>query len=64
VIVFDVIGMPGCTGVLTESAEVPVAVAEYTLPATHGASKNCAESVTWPLAGTLMLVNCRKAPFL
>ena len=45
-IVFDVIGMPGCTGVLTESAEVPVAVAEYTLPATHGASKNCAESVT------------------
>ena len=27
VTVFDVIGMPGCTGVLSESAEVPVDVA-------------------------------------
>jgi len=36
VTVFDVTGMPGAAGVLSESADVPVAVAEYTLPATQG----------------------------
>src|SRR3954452_8957524 len=38
-IVFDVIGIPGATGDVSESADVPVALAEYAFPATHGISK-------------------------
>ena len=38
VTVFEMTGMPGIVGALSESAEMPVAVAESTLPATQGAA--------------------------
>jgi hypothetical protein len=64
VTVFEVTGIPGIDGVLSESVEVPVAVADQTFPATHGASNvPNGEPLTMPLAGTMRASNLISVPF-
>ena len=55
--------MPGITGVVSDSADVPVALADHTVPGTQ-TSNDASVSVAVPSAPTLMLLNLSKASFL
>src|SRR5262245_15407646 len=64
VTVFEITGMPGIVGVLSESAVMPVAVADHTFPATQGAAKlPNGWPLTTPLTATTRASNLISVPF-